>query len=235
MQHFALDLLGEYTTAPLPDTERVVNPLWRDLNKRRNSLQGKLGTRRANFGAMALHPQPETDGARFRTWTRKKAGLLEEIEHYENELAQVKEALSNTEHYIRWGQLPEEHKFHRLAPTRKHFMDTIRMIAYRAETAMVPLLLDEHTDSPAARTILQALFRTPADIIPEPEQRRLRVRVHRASRPATDRRMQRLCQLLNDTETVYPATDMTLTYELVDHPSTNRKLVSPYLPPSKDV
>ena len=41
--------------------------------------------------------------------------------------------------------------------------------------------------------------------------------------------------VLNDTETVYPATDMTLTYELVDHPSTNRKLVSPYLPPSKDV
>ena len=44
---------------------------------------------------------------------------------------------------------------------------------------MVPLLIDTHTDSPAARTILQDLFQTPADIIPESEQQRLRVRLHR--------------------------------------------------------
>ena len=92
------------------------------------------------------------------------------------------------------------------------------MIAYRAETAMVPLLTDPHTDSPAARTILQALFRTAADIIPEPDRKRLRVRVHPASRPATDRRLLKLCDQLNEMDMVYPGTDLTLTYELVTHP-----------------
>ena len=29
MQHFAIDLLGEYETTPLHDTERVINPAWR--------------------------------------------------------------------------------------------------------------------------------------------------------------------------------------------------------------
>ena len=218
MQHFALDLLGEHATAPLPDTERVVNPVWRELNRRRSSVQGKLTTRCARFTGMTLNPEPETSRARFRKWTQRKAELLEEIEQYQEELEQVKATLGSTEHYIRWDQLPEEHRFERLAPTRRHLIDTVRMIAYRAETAMVPLLLDRHTDSSAARTILQALFRTPADIIPEPEQHRLRVCLHRASRPATDRRLRRLCHMLNDTQTPYPGTDLTLTYEMVAAP-----------------
>jgi len=217
-QHFALDLLTEYATEPLPDTERVINPDWRDLNKLRNSLQGRLNRRNARFAALTLHPAPERPPARFQKWTRHKAELLEQIEHYEEELMQVKQELSDTKHHIRWEELPDEHRFQRLGPTRRHLIDTVRMIAYRAETAMVPLLTDPHTDSPAARTILQALFRTAADIIPEPDRKRLRVRVHPASRPATDRRLLKLCDQLNEMEMVYPGTDLTLTYELVTHP-----------------
>ena len=55
MQYFALDLLTEYATEPLPDTERVVNPDWQDLNKRRNSVQGMLKRRNSRFAALTLH------------------------------------------------------------------------------------------------------------------------------------------------------------------------------------
>jgi transposase len=217
-QHFALDLLTEYSTAPLPDTQRVVNPAWRDFNKRRNSLQGKLNRRKVKFAALTLHPQLETDPARFQKWSRHKAELLEQIEHYEAEIEQVKQQLSDTAHHISWEQLRDEHRFHRLGPTRRHLIDTVRMIAYRAETAMVSLLVDQHTDSPAARTILQTLFRTSANIIPEHHQKRLRVLVHRASRPAIDRRLLKLFSKLNETSMVFPGTDLTLSYELVAHP-----------------
>jgi hypothetical protein len=215
MQHFALDLLGEHGTAPLPDTETVVNPAWRELNKRRNAVQGKLTYRRAKFAALSLHPEPETDKSRFKKWIKKKAKLLEEIQQYEKELEELKATLKDTAHHIQWDQLPEEHKFHSLAPTRRRLLDTIRIIAYRAETAMVPLLLDEHTDSPAARTILQDLFRSAADIVPEPDQQRLRVCVHRSARPATDRRLERLMAVLNEAELTYPGTDLLIRYELV--------------------
>jgi hypothetical protein len=114
------------------------------------------------------------------------------------------EARRATEHYVRWEQLPEEQKFQRLAPTRRQLLDAVRMIAYRAETAMVPMLLDPLTDQPAARAILQDLFRTAADILPEPDRHILRVRIHRSSRPATDRRLQRLFEQLNEAEMTYP-------------------------------
>lgn len=215
MQHFGLDLLGEYATAPLPDTQRVVNPAWRQLDKRRNSVLGKLTHRRAKFAAMTMHPESETDKSRFRKWLENKAKLLEEIQEYEKQLEELKAELRDLPHHIQWADLPEEHKFHSLAPTRRRLIDTIRMVAYRAETAMVPLLLDKHTDSPAARTLLLDLFRSTADIVPEPEQQRLRVCVHRSSRPVTDRRYQRLFAQLNDAQEIYPGTDMVMSYELI--------------------
>jgi hypothetical protein len=219
--HFALELLTEYSSEPLPDTPRVVNPTWRELNKQRNSLQGKLNRRQSHFAALTLHPEPETDQRRFRKWMQRKAELLEEIEHYEQELVELKHTLTDTPHYLRWDQLPDSHQFHRLAPSRRHLIDTVRMIAYRAETAMLPLLTDEYTDSSDARAILQALFRSEADLLPDYRQKLLRVRLHRASRPAVDQRLHKLCQQLTDTATRYPGTKLTLVYELVSNPVLN--------------
>ncbi len=235
MQNFALELLGEYGTAPLPDTERVVNPEWRELNRNRNSLQGKLNRREAKLGAMSLHPEPVSDTKRYRKWERRKAELLEEIQHYETEMQRIKEKLSNTPHHLHWEKLPDEQKFQRLAPSRRKLVDTVRMIAYRAETAMIPLLLDRQTDSAAARILLQTLFQTPADIIPEPEKKRLRIRLHRNASPAVDRRIEHLLEQLNTTETLYPCTDLVMVYEMVSADLNYSKMVSPYLPRSKDV
>jgi hypothetical protein len=235
MQHFALDLLGEHATAPLPDTERVVNPVWRELNKRRNAVQGRLTYRQAKFAALTLHPQQENSSRRFKKWLREKAKLLEEIEQYESQLQDLKTALGKTEHHIRWDQLPDDDKFHSLAPTRRRLMETIRMIAYRAETAMIPLLRDAHTDPPAARTILQDLFRAAADITPEPEHKRLRLCVHRSARPVTDRRLQKLFAELNAAEITYPGTDLVMHYELVDPTASVPKMVSVQVPRGKEV
>ncbi len=49
-------------------------------------------------------------------------------------------------------------------------MDTIKMIAYRAETSMGTLLKDKTTDMAAARRLLQDLYVTEADILPQPEK-----------------------------------------------------------------
>jgi hypothetical protein len=218
LQHFALDLLGEYGLAPLPDTERVVNPAWRELAKRRNAATAKLNHRRAKFAALDLHPEPQTEARRFDAWLRRKAALLEEIQQFEKQTEELGAQLRAIDHHIRWDQLPEEQKFQRLSPTRRQLLDAVRMIAYRAETAMVPMLLDPNTDPPAARAILHDLFRTAADILPEPGRQILRVRIHRSSRPATDRRLRHLFEQLNEAEMTYPGTDLRLVYELVGEP-----------------
>jgi len=218
MQHFALDLLGEYKTTPLPDTERIVNPEWRELNKTKNTLQGKLTRRNAKFGAITLHQESTPEPEKLNKLIRIKAELREEIDQLNMEITHTANKLKDTPHHLQWQQLPEKHKFQQLAPVRRKLLDTIRMIAYRAETAMIPMLIDKHTDSPQARTILQTLFQTPADIIPETENKRLRIRLHCGERPAIDRRIRQLAEQLNQTQTTYPGTELIMHFEMITIP-----------------
>ena len=90
---------------------------------------------------MTLHPRSEDDKGRYEKWLLKKTAMLEEIEHYDHLLAEEKARLKATPKRISREHLEEKDRFHRLLPGRKRLMDTIRMIAYRAESAMTPLLV----------------------------------------------------------------------------------------------
>ena len=187
LEHFSLDLLCEYGTQEFPDTETVVNPAWRERTKLRNSLQNKLRYRRARFAELTLHPEVESNAAKYQKWVQRKADLLEEVQHYEHQLEQLKETIQQTPKYITWAELEDQDRFHRLLPGRKRLMDTIRMIAYRAETAMAGVLRSPTVDNAQARRLLQDLYGTEADILPEQGKGILRVRVHNTSRPAANR------------------------------------------------
>jgi hypothetical protein len=214
MKHFAIDLLAEYGTEDLPANKTVINPTWRNLVKQRNSLQAKLRYRQARFADMTIHPKAEEDTKRYQHWLHKKAELLDEIHHLEHELQQVKTEIKETPHYIRWEQLEKNDSFKQLVPGRKRLLDTVKMIAYRAETAMAGLLIGPTIDIPAARRLLQDLFLTEADILPDPENKVVRIRVHAASRPAANKALQGLFEQLNHTATVYPGTESKVHYEL---------------------
>ena len=142
MEHFAIDLLNEYRTEEIPETKRpVVNPKWRELDRRRRSVKSKLTHRQARFAALTLHP--ESDEAAQAKWEKRKAELVEAIEQFEKELTDINDQLKTTPGHLKWDELPEAEKFERLAPSRKQLVDTVKMIAYRAETAMASIVREE--------------------------------------------------------------------------------------------
>ena len=180
-------------------------------------------------------PCAEENEQAHSKWIKKKAELLEEIEGFENEIHNLKQKIKQTPKHITWGELKKQDKFYKLKTGRKRLMDTVRMIAYRAETAMANLLLCETVNIPDARSLLQDLFLIEADILPEPENKLLRIRVHNASTPASNRSIDKLLTELNLTETVYPGTELKLYYELVVPPSYSDQLVSSQLHRGKEV
>jgi len=225
-QHFEIDLLCEYGVIEFPDAEQVVNPSWRELDRSRNQLQNRIRYRRARFAEMTMHPEDETDAGKHGKWLKKKSELLEEIENFEHELSTIKGKIKETKKHISWGELADKDKFHRLLPGRKRLMDTIRMASYRSETAMAGLLIGPSVNMSDARVILQDLFRTDADILPDVETNLLRVRVHNASTPAANRALSALFDELNKTELEYPGTNLRLAYELVSEQSFGQAGVS---------
>lgn len=214
MHHFAIDLLAEYGTEDLPASQEVINPTWRELTRQRNSIQSKLRYRQARFAEMTIHPRVEEDTIRYQDWVHKKSNLLEEIQQFENELSQIKTEIKQTDHRIPWEDLKEDDKFQQLVPSRKHLLDTVKMIGYRAETALAGMLLGPTVDTPAARQLLQDLFVSEADILPDTENKKLRIKVHAGARPSVNKLLRDLFEKLNEAKKIYPGTDMQLVYEI---------------------
>jgi hypothetical protein len=213
MQHFAIDALNEYRTEIIPGTNRpVVNPFWRELDRQQRSVKSKLTLHQARFAALTLHPQAEE--SEIQKWERQKADLQEQIEQLENELTTLKDRKASTPKHLAWDDLPEEQKFERLAPSRKRLTDTVKLVAYRAETALTAIVREKLSHVDEARSLIRDLFRSDADIYPDEAAGVLEVRLHTLANPRSNRAIQHLLDHLNAAEFTYPGTNLRLTYSL---------------------
>ncbi len=233
MQHFAIDLLNEYGTEEIPETKRpVVNPKWRELDRQKRSVKSKLTHRQARFAALTLHP--ESDEAALAKWENLKTELVEEIDQFENELTEINSQLKTTPGHLAWEELPETDKFQRLAPSRKQLVDAVKMIAYRAETALASIVREELARTDDARSLLRDLFSSEADLLPDLEQGILRVQIHPMSNPRSNRAITHLLGHLNAAEFTYPGTHLRLVYSIAGQAETP-DLVSKQNPADQEV
>ena len=193
-------------------------PKWRELDRQKRSVKSKLTHRQARFAALTLHP--ESDEAAQAKWEKRKAELVEEIEQFENELTDINRQLKTTPSHLAWDELPETDKFERLAPSRKQLVDTVKMIAYRAETALASIVREKLARTDDARSLLRDLFRSEADLVPDLEQGVLRVHVHPMSNPRSNRAIAHLLEHLNAAEFTYPGTDLRLIYSIAGQAET---------------
>ena len=71
--------------------------------------------------------------------TMRVAQLQQAIEERRPQIEQLKAQRKALPKHIEIKDLPEQDRFHRLRSEKKHFIDTIKLIAYRAETALAQL------------------------------------------------------------------------------------------------
>jgi hypothetical protein len=212
-EHYNLDRLVEYQTAPLDETTRVVNPAHRKLEGQIKSQAAKLSRKRAQFGALMLEGELEVSSV--EDYQKCQADLQETIELLQKDLDTLKQQRRGVARHIRLAELPERERFAQLAGGRKHLLDTIKMIAYRAETALVALLRPRMSRTEEARNLLREIFTTEADLLPNEKQGCLTVALHHLANPSSDQLAQELSQHLNGSETVFPGTNLRLIYKLV--------------------
>lgn len=222
MQHYAIDLLSEYQTEKLPGTNRpVVNPIWRDLEKRIRSVRGKLQRQQIEFAALTMHPETDEQKTSKKkkkdapTWEQRKSQLVESIEQLEHELAELQQQRAQTPHHLEWDDLPADDKFERLAPSRKRLTDTVKLVSYRSETALVNIVREELAREDDARSLVRDLFRSEANLLVDHAANQLKVEVHSLSNARSNRAIAHLLTHLNEAELSYPGTNLKLVYTLL--------------------
>ncbi len=131
---------------------------------------------------------------------------MEEITEFQNELEKYKNEKKAMDKHIEISELSEEDKFSKLKTQTKQLVDTVKMIAYRAETAMVNILRENMTRLDDARQLVLSIYQSEVDLIPDHKKHTLTVRLHHQA-------IHFLCQELNETETKFPGTDFMMIFE----------------------
>ncbi len=210
-EHFGLDRLIDYQTETITDPIQVVNPQHRDIDGQVRSAVGKLTRLHAQFGAMNLE---SIDDQKTKRFIKKKAALLEDIEVLQKNVDELKQQRKEISKHVDFSALPKDEQFSKLSTQSKGFIDTIKMIAYRAETAMANIISDDYSHSDAVKRLLQSLFTTEADLIPEAKSKTLTVRLHHMANHQSDKVMRKLCEELNATEIHFPDTELRMIFKL---------------------
>ena len=143
--------------------------------------------------------------------------MREQIEQWEKELRVLKERKRLTPKHLAWEDLPESQKFERLAPSRKRLTDTVKLVAYRAETALSMIVREKLSHTGEARSLIRDLLRSDADLCPDEAAGLIEVRVHTLATPRSNRAIQHLLDHLNAAEFTYPGTNLRLLYTLVNN------------------
>ena len=207
-EQFNLDALPSHDLEPLEPDAQVVNPARRALEKVIRRVRSRLVAARDRLAA-ALQEQ-RRDTSRLDADATALAG----------ELDQLKQQRADLPTHVRAGDLSEQDKLDALPVGRRLFLDVVRMIAYRAETRMAPVI-GAQGNKPNARRLLRALLTSDANIIPEHDRSILRVQLLGLGSDACDRMLAPLIEELNATATIYPGTELRLVYEMAANSPLN--------------
>jgi transposase-like protein len=207
MQHYDIDGLVQYGSEEIPDTLLVVNPSWRSLDKAIRDKRSHIRKLLSQLGAATMDSD-EKD-------MQLMAERMQDIQALQTDVAALSAQRRQTPRKAQISTLPESERPRRLMPLGKALTDTVKMIAYRAETALVGLISKHMAKPDEARALIRELFVSSADIIPNEAEGTLIIRIHRMVCPAHDKAISALFAELNQQNFRHPETNARMIYELV--------------------
>jgi hypothetical protein len=171
-------------------------------------------SRRVRLSTARFMNSPSTEPPELEAWQQQKARLHQTITARQARLEELKAERKKTPRHLTLKELPPAEQFPRLRAGRKRFVDTTKLIAYRAETALVGTAREALARSDDGRALIRELMRTTADLHPNLDQKTLTVCLHPLPSRLQDEAVRHLAEELTATETVFPSTDLRLVFKL---------------------
>ena len=110
--------------------------------------------------------------------------------------------------------MPEKICYNKLKTESKLLVNVIKMICYRAESAVASLLAPHFNRSDEEkRMLVKQIIQNNADLIPDYKRSTLTVVLHSLSAPRFNHAVGQITQLLNETETIFPGTNLRLIFK----------------------
>lgn len=214
IQDYDFDKIVSFGTEPVDPEKEIVNPEYRKLSHHLKKLREKI--RRIEARAYPLLQlaidQPIDE---LPAISRKQAEYKEKI----GELRKQEDILllqrSQVKPRLKVIQMPEQKRYNKLKTESKLLMNVLRMICYRAESAVAEYIAPYLArDEDEKRMVVKQIIQSNADLSPDYINKTLTVKLHSLSANRFNNAASELVQLLNQTETIFPGTDLRMIYKI---------------------
>ena len=210
-EEFLLDALIDYQIEAEDPTRTIPNPERRALDKEMQAARADLAKLEREYGAAAA-ANAEQRRPTMRGFKIAHGKLGKRRRAARDRVAQLSAPRQNLPKRVEVREL-NEGAMVKLATERKHLTDIIKMVAYQAESDLLSLLRPHYARADQeGRTLLHELFATAGDIrVGEGE---LHITLAPLSSPHRTRAAQALCELLDQTATIFPGSRLRLRFAM---------------------
>ncbi|OJV83219.1 MAG: hypothetical protein BGO34_16165 [Bacteroidia bacterium 44-10] len=167
-----------------------------------------------------IHQQrmPEAEGRSkaMARWIQVQGELLQQIQEMGRQLASLMDERSGIPYRIPVREMAEETRYNKLHQESKHLQNIVKMICYRAETAMANLLVPHFSRSgDEVRALVKLIISRQIDMHPDYEKGILETILYPLSNNRINEAVSKIIETLNLTQAKYPSTDLVLLYKTV--------------------
>ncbi len=191
----------------------VVNPPYRKLTNKIKKLREKISRIESKFYPL-VEQAMDNDLDKLPQITARQAMYKEDIDHLRDQEAALMKQREQHPARIRLKDMPDNKRYDKLKTESKLFMNVIKMICYRAESAMADLASPylKRSDE-EKRMFIKQIIQNNADLLPDYENGTLTVVLHSLSAPRFNNAAQELAKLINDSQTIFPGTNLRLIFK----------------------
>ena len=210
---YDFDKMIEFGTEIIDENKEVVNPLYRQLSQRLKKAKEKTARLKAKLYPLT-EQSIEASLDEIPQLASKQMMLIEQIEKHQQIEQQIQHERSKLSPRIQIKQMPLQTRYNKLKQESKMLMNIIKMICYRAETAIAnELAVHSLHAKEEKRMLVKQIIQNHADLIPDYEKKTLTVVLHTLSAPRFNHAAAQLAQTLNQTETIFPGSELKLIFE----------------------
>lgn len=212
-QEYDIDKIIQYGVDELDKNIKVVNREYSNLTYKLKKVREKISRRQSNLYILEEENTKKQMDESDKNMAQQQ-DLIEELTALRTEEKQLINERKKHPYKISIGQMPEEQRYNKLKTESMHLQNIIKMICYRAETAMANILASEYKKSQnEIRALIKTLISTQADIIPDYKQNTLTISLYSMASQRDNKAIASICHELNETETLYPGTDLRLFFK----------------------
>lgn len=213
IQDYDFDKMISYGIETIDMEKVVVNPQYRKLTHKLKKIREKRQRIEAKFYPL-MEQAIDEHLDKIPVITDKQMQYKQQIDQLAAEEKSLVQARKRLQPKIKLAQMSENERYNKLKTESKILMNVIKMICYRAESAVAsilePYLANAHKEK---RMVVKQIIQSNADLIPNYKENTLTVKLYSLAAKRYNEAVKSIIHILNDSETIFPGTKLKMVFD----------------------